>query len=138
MIGSQSTIVSGMIYSLPFSSQAILDKMYDEALRMITSMNKYAVMAKAHTFKELGEQFLATNEIQLLGGINVIMSEKDPNWNTGDCYKCRRDLVKLGCPVALVRLRSGKPVYCCVPCQELTARIEARRIELRDAMRPNK
>lgn len=101
-------------------------------------MNKYEAMAHAHTFKELSEQFLATNEIQLLGGMNFIMLEKDPNWKTEDCYQCRRDLVKLGCDVTIVRLHDGKSVYCCTPCRALTAQVDARRIELRDAMKRNK
>ncbi len=95
-------------------------------------------MAKAHTYKELGEQFLASNEIQLLGGMNLIMSSKDRHWRKDDCYQCRRDLLELNCDVFAVRLGDGSHVFCCAPCRDLTQKIDDRRIELRDAMKRSK
>lgn len=83
---------------------------------------------------ELCTKFLLSSDIQLLGGLNYIMSKKDDRWSTDDCYQCRNNLLKLSCDVAIVRLADGSLVYCCAHCRDLTAKVNARRIELRDAM----
>lgn len=95
-------------------------------------MGKYEDMAKSYTFKELAEKFLATDEIQLLGGMNFIMSKKDAKWSTDDCYQCRRNLESLNCTVGLVKLASKEYVSSCIECTKLITKVNNRRIELRD------